>query len=550
VRPGTYAVTQTQPVDWADGDSHVGTGPATVGVRGGTNSTTGIVIVSDLTGTTGIDYDFHELERVDVAVVKNVYPTRPAGGVIGVNTSFTWRLTVTNNGPSRATNVTVQDDLAAIAEQHLTVTAVTPAAGTSCSAWTATATPANLTCVVASLARGASTTIDLSVRADAVPSPATTQLVNDVRITKLDQPDTNPANDQDTDQVVVNPSDVWVTKTGSADQANVGDRITWTLQVGNKGPGTDPNVTLRDTLPARAVLVSVTPQRGTCGMNPAVANTVDCTLGAIAMGETIDIVVVAVLPEAGTYRNHVVITPGGPDTDPTNHEGSHVVRVTVPGFNECTVEGDGVITGTPGDDVICGGGGRDIITCSGGNDTILGGGGNDVIDCSAQQCGAGVPTIIGGPGNDTIRIDCPGTALSPVVICGNEGNDRIIGGRGVDIIDGGAGNDFVNGRGGNDRLYGGTGNDRLYGGTGNDQLYGGSGNDRLYGQAGNDLLYGENGNDLVVGASGFDKAHGGNGNDVFQMRDRRRDLIIGGRGRDTLFRDRRIDRWRSVERVR
>jgi fimbrial isopeptide formation D2 family protein/uncharacterized repeat protein (TIGR01451 family) len=564
LRPGTYAVTQAQPVDWATGDSIVGTGPATPGVSGGTNSTTGIVIAPTAAGTTGIDYDFWELVRVDVAIDKQVVPTVPTGGIVGVNTTFTWRVRVTNNGPSVATSVAFTDDMAALAEQHLRVTAVTPQAGVTCGAWTQGAAP-NLACVVASLARGASTWVDLTVRVDGIPAAAPDDLVNDVAITTLDQVDTNPTNNLDQDKVVARPSDVGVVKTGSATRLTVGEQVTWTLTVTNAGPGTDPAVQLVDTMPARSVLVSTTTSRGSCTASAVTGAVLTCALGEMVAGDVATVTIVAMLPEAGTYRNGVVVTPTGPDTNPDNHEDSHIVIVTVPGIDACTVEGDGVITGTSGDDIICGGPGPDIIQCGGGNNTIIGGGGNDVITCLGESC-TGTNTILGGTGSDTIKVSCPGAIIDGgdgndliavlgagnggYTLCGGTGNDVIRGGSGRDLIDGGPGTDQVFGNQGNDRLYGGTGNDLLDGGVGNDRLFGGIGNDRLFGRLGLDVLFGEAGNDQLDGGGGRDDAHGGDGNDVLRMRDRTADRIIGGRGRDTLYRDRAIDRWTTVEVVR
>jgi hypothetical protein len=92
----------------------------------------------------------------------------------------------------------------------------------------------------------------------------------------------------------------------------------------------------------------------------------------------------------------------------------------------------------------------------------------------------------------------------------------------ADTLRGTALGDLLRGLGGNDRLYGGAGNDRLYGGAGNDRLDGGTGRDLL---------------------------EGGSGNDTFVARDRARDTIRCGLGRDTVTAD-RIDRVaRDCERV-
>ncbi len=560
LRPGTYTVTQTQPADWATGGAILGTGATGAGAVVNTNQMSTIVLHED---QNGVDYDFWEIVRVDVAIDKQIVPA-PANGIVGLNTDFVWRVRVTNNGPSAATNVVFTDDMAPLGEQNLTVTGVAPQPGMTCGAWTDVAAP-NLTCSIASLARGASTYVDLTMHVDGKPATTPEDLVNDVAITGVDQVDTDPTNDTDTDSTKVRGGDVGVVKTSNVTSANVGDQVTWTLTVTNHGPGTDPAVTLTDTMPARSVLVSTSPSKGACTANGVSGATIDCTIGQMVSGEVVTITVVAMVPEAGTYRNATVVHPGGIDENPDNNSSEHTVVVTVPGLGECTIEGDGNLSGTGGSDVICGGGGPDIIDCgTGGNTTVIGGGGDDVITCGGD-CD-GVNTILGGAGNDIIHVQCPdtivdgGTGNDTIIVdpgvgghntlCGGPGNDVIRGGTGADLIDGGPGADKVYGKNGNDRVYGGTGNDLVDGGAGNDKLYGGAGNDRIFGWAGFDMLFGENGADLLDGGKGPDRAHGGNGNDQLKFRDGAPDQVIGGRGRDTLWRDKYLDRWTSVETLR
>jgi Ca2+-binding RTX toxin-like protein len=78
-----------------------------------------------------------------------------------------------------------------------------------------------------------------------------------------------------------------------------------------------------------------------------------------------------------------------------------------------TITGQGLIGGTPGDDVILGSAKDDTIFGDGGNDTICGLGGHDVIT--------------GGPGNDWLS--------------GGDGRDLIHGGNGSDQMSGGANTD-------------------------------------------------------------------------------------------------------------
>jgi hypothetical protein len=109
--------------------------------------------------------------------------------------------------------------------------------------------------------------------------------------------------------------------------------------------------------------------------------------------------------------------------------------------------------------------------------------------------------------------------------------DRLNGGAGSDAIHGRAGNDRIRGLGGNDCLFGEGGNDQVWGGPGNDTVSGGTGSDRLYGGAGRDRMQGGPGRDRIFAV------------------DRARDVIVCGRGRDTVRAD-RVDRIIGCESVR
>jgi Ca2+-binding RTX toxin-like protein len=102
-----------------------------------------------------------------------------------------------------------------------------------------------------------------------------------------------------------------------------------------------------------------------------------------------------------------------------------------------------------------------------------------------------------------------------------------------------AGTTAAAGRGGNDRIYGLGGHDCLIGEQGNDRLDGGPGSDRLTGGRGNDVL---------VGGSQVNAYDAGPGNDYVNSRNRKRELVLCGSGRDRARADRR-DRLRSCERV-
>ncbi|SEA83603.1 Ca2+-binding protein, RTX toxin-related [Desulfuromusa kysingii] len=137
-----------------------------------------------------------------------------------------------------------------------------------------------------------------------------------------------------------------------------------------------------------------------------------------------------------------------------------------------------------GDDVILGLEGDNVIVAKGGHDTITLGAGNHIVDA--------------GHGSDSI------TTAS--------GNDVIYTGEGADTVFSGAGNDTINTLGEGNHVTGGLGDDILNGGTGGDHYHFnlGDGHDELFDTGGIDTLYLDDsatpsdiqivrtGNDLIV----------------------------------------------------
>jgi Ca2+-binding RTX toxin-like protein len=188
------------------------------------------------------------------------------------------------------------------------------------------------------------------------------------------------------------------------------------------------------------------------------------------------------------------------------------------------IGGDGPsnLDGGPGDDAVGGyvrsTGGR----LEAGDDTLRGRAGDDVL-----VGGEGDDSLDGGPGNDTAFYSAPGRgapnsplrAVRASLAAGTAtgvGTDTLAN---LENLTGTVKNDVLIGDGGANRLKGGFGKDRLFGGAGGDLLFGGQKADRLRGGAGGDELF---------------------------ARDRRRDRVGGGPGRDVGHVD-PIDRVFGVE---
>ena len=202
--------------------------------------------------------------------------------------------------------------------------------------------------------------------------------------------------------------------------------------------------------------------------------------------------------------------------------------------------GDDRVDGLSGDDCLDLGSGADRGQGGPDADLVLGRLGRDRV-----SGGAGGDRLRGGPGRDRVS---GGRGADTAL--GDRGADTLFGGVGNDVLRGMSGNDRMSGNGGRDRLSGGAGSDAISAGRSNDRAAGGAGNDRITGGAGRDVLKGGAGNDRLKGGTGRDRLSGGSGNDRIDARDRRRERITCGRGRDTVLADRNDRVSRSCERVR
>jgi uncharacterized repeat protein (TIGR01451 family) len=180
-------------------------------------------------------------QQVALSVTKTVNDPTP-----NVGETIAYTVTLTNNGPSNATGVIVQDMLPA----GLTFVEAMPSQGTYVPAPTSTWT-------VGTVANGSSAV--LTIRAMVVsPDPAT----NTVTITHSDQFDPNPGNNTANSVVTPQQADVGLTKDVSNPTPNVGDTITYTVTARDAGPSAATGVTVQDLLPAGVTFVSDLPSRG------------------------------------------------------------------------------------------------------------------------------------------------------------------------------------------------------------------------------------------------------------------------------------------------
>jgi uncharacterized repeat protein (TIGR01451 family) len=253
-------------------------------------------------------------DDVSVTKIDNVGGSSITGSIGSVvpGTSFVYTITVSNNGPSTATNIAVNDSVPA---------------GLTSFVWSGNGhvnVSGAISDTIASLPVGG--TVTYSVTA-AVSPGATAQLTNSVTVSAAN--DTNPNNNSATDVDTLTPHvDLAVTKTDNTASYVPGASTTYTIVVTNNGPSAVSGATIVDTLPAQAtggswVFVSATggATSGTASGTGALNTTGNLPVGAtLTYHETITISGSA----SGNLTNTVTVQPpaGVTDTNPNNNTAS------------------------------------------------------------------------------------------------------------------------------------------------------------------------------------------------------------------------------------
>ena len=239
---------------------------------------TAIVTFSDQTDTDPTDNSASATvspTAADLALTKGVSDPNPDVGEV---VAFT--VTLTNQGPDTATNVTVTDLLPA----GLTFASATPSQGTY--------TPATGIWTVGTVATASPKTLQITATVVAPGSRTNTATITDV-----DQFDPDTANNTASATVSPTSADLALTKTVNDANPDVGDQVAFTVTLTNQGPDTATNVTVIDLLPAGLTFVSATPSQGT--YTPA---TGIWTVGTVATAspKTLQITATVVSPNART----------------------------------------------------------------------------------------------------------------------------------------------------------------------------------------------------------------------------------------------------------
>lgn len=221
---------------------------------------------------------------IDLSLTKTASPERPS---VGATVTFT--LTAANVGPSNATGVVITDVLPggfSFLDSQPSVGNFNPNSGQ----WN-----------VGQINAGNSATLTLTARVDTA-QPQTN--VAEVTAANEFDSDSVPGNDDPTEDdraaVTVTPAsaDLDLQKSVSNATPNVGDTVTFTLQVANSGPDPARDVMVRDQLPAGLTFVSVSPSSSNFDTTSGV-----WTIPLILAGDSVSLNIQATVDSVGQKAN-------------------------------------------------------------------------------------------------------------------------------------------------------------------------------------------------------------------------------------------------------
>ncbi|WP_416970237.1 isopeptide-forming domain-containing fimbrial protein [Streptomyces sp. 4F14] len=239
----------------------------------------------------------------DLATTKSATGTPVAPGQ-----TFQYQITVTNNGPSAAANVSVTDTLPS------QLAFVSSSSG-------CTASGQSVTCPqIASLANGSSQTFTITARVD----PSYTGNGSDIANTASagsSTPDPTPGNNTSppsSPQVSGVQTGLSITKTGSSTSYQPGQTFSYTVTVSNSGPSTAAGPSVADTLPSGFSNFSwncAASNGSSCGAASGSGNISDAP--TILPSGTITYTISGTVPAAtsGNQTNNATVTAASGTTD-------------------------------------------------------------------------------------------------------------------------------------------------------------------------------------------------------------------------------------------
>ena len=237
--------------------------------------------------------------QADLAITKTVSPTNP-----DVNSNVVFTIGLTNNGPSAATAVVINDVLPA-GYSYVSSSASAGSYNNADGKWTlgtvnnaATAilsitAKVNATGAYRNTATASTATADPNSGNNTASATPTPVAITDLKITKTAAKD------------IIN----------NAATVNPGDNETFTIVVTNTGPSAATNVVATDVIPNGYTFSNSSASIGSYNQT-----TGKWTIGNLANGASATLTINAIINASGNYSNHVTLTGAEKDLDLSNNE--------------------------------------------------------------------------------------------------------------------------------------------------------------------------------------------------------------------------------------
>jgi uncharacterized repeat protein (TIGR01451 family) len=240
-------------------------------------------------------------QQADLVVIKTVSDATP-----NVGDTVTFTITLNNTGPDAATNVLVNDQFPV----GLTFVSAVPSQGAY--------NPGTGDWAVGTVTPGVPVTLSLNAT---VTGTATE--TNTAAIRHADQFDPDPGNNTASATETPQQADLAVTKTVSSTKPNLGDVITYTVTLTNKGPNAATNVVVHDLVPAGLAVVGATPGQG--NYDPVTGM---WTVGTVASGASTTLLIQARVNSPVPQTNTASIASTDQyDPNPANNSGTITTTV-------------------------------------------------------------------------------------------------------------------------------------------------------------------------------------------------------------------------------
>ncbi len=245
--------------------------------------------------------------QIDLAMAKTAALINSGNG--------TFTLSVTNTSGTTATGVTVTDTLPNGYDFKPLNSQNAAPAGTTLT-WTPNSNSARtLSWNIGSLGAGQTISYTVSVSTNS----GQTNYVNEACVTGS-QTDPNSSNNCANAQVPEALADLAISKVASVASPNVGDTVTFTVNVTNLGPNTATGVVVNDAVPNGYTVTSSVPSTGTSYASPT------WTIGSLALNATATLTINSRVNSSGSYVNTATVSSSS--SDPVSDNNSATADAT------------------------------------------------------------------------------------------------------------------------------------------------------------------------------------------------------------------------------